>query len=122
MKHGQMQPRIPQDEDGKRRLVLKLITRLRCPGCSRLYDPEDFALVHRRQDAWVLGARCRHCGDLCHVVVFMTPDAEPEPPLDLTPEELQQMGEQPPISIDDVLDVHVLLQEFDGNFEALFTY
>ena len=114
-----MQPRVPQDEEGKRRLVLKLITRLRCPECSRLYSPEDFALLHRWPDAWVLNAHCRHCDSTSHVVVFLTAEARTEALGDLTPEELRAWGNQPPISADDVLDIHALLQGFEGDFDSL---
>ena len=42
----------PLDEEEKRRLVVQLVNRLRCVECGRLYDPEDFVLVHRWQDMW----------------------------------------------------------------------
>jgi hypothetical protein len=122
MEPGQMKPGASQDENDKHRLVLKLITRLRCPECGRLYDTEDFALTHRWQDVWVLSTRCRHCNELCHVVVFMYLDAEPEPADDLTPEELGAIQEWPKITTDDVLDIHVVLQQFDGDIEALFDH
>jgi hypothetical protein len=121
MLHEQAEPGPPQDDDDKRRLVLKLITRLRCVQCGRLYDPADFALVHRWEDVWVLSTRCRHCDDACHVVVFMRLNLEPEPLIDLTPEEIEVAGHWPPITADDVLDVHAMLEEFDGDFESLFT-
>jgi hypothetical protein len=114
-----MQSRIPLDDNDKRHLLLRLITRLRCTECGRFYDPEDFALVHRWQDVWVLSTRCRHCDDLCHVVVFMHLDADPEPFLDLTPEESQSADEWPPITADDVLDMHALLQGLDGDLTGI---
>jgi hypothetical protein len=122
MEDSRKQPGAPLDENDRRRLVLRLITRLSCPQCGRLYDADDFALVHRWQDIWVLSTRCRHCDEKCHVVVYMHLEAEPEPVGDLTPEELEAADEWPPISADDVLDVHTALQGFDGDFEELFDY
>jgi hypothetical protein len=110
---------MPLDEEEKRRLVVQLVTRLRCVECGRLYDPEDFVLVHRWQDMWVLSTRCRHCDELCHVVVYMQLGIEPEPIIDLTPEEVEVSDTWPPITADDLLDVHAFLQEFDGDFEML---
>jgi hypothetical protein len=115
-----MQAKMPLSDDEKRRLILGLVTRLRCAECGQPYAPKDFALVHRYQDVWVLSTRCRHCDDACHVVVFMRLDADPEPGVDLTPEELREVDQWPPITADDVLDVHELLQEFDGDFQELF--
>jgi hypothetical protein len=120
MEHDSTNPQVPPDENSKRRLVLRLLTRLRCSECGRLYDAEDFVLVHRWQDVWILSTRCRHCNDSCHVVVFMHLQAEAEPIGDLTPDELGTVDEWPAITADDVLDVHALLQEFNGDFDKLF--
>jgi hypothetical protein len=123
MEQGGITPVGPLSEGDKRRLVLKLVARLRCVACERPYDPHDFTLVHNWQDTWVLSTRCRHCQEPCHVVIFMRLDAkaEPEPDLitDLTPEELQEAGQRRPITFDDVLDVHVLLEECNGDLETL---
>jgi len=115
----------PLSEGDKRRLVLKLVARLRCAQCQRPYDPHDFTLVHNWQDMWVLSTRCRHCNEPCHVVIFMRLDAEsePEPELvtDLTPEELEDADQWHPITFDDVLDVHVLLEQCEGDLETLLS-
>ena len=111
---------IPLDDGDKRRLILRLVTQLRCLECGHPYDPTDFTVVHRRQDMWVLGTRCRHCENTCHVVIFMNQDAGPEPVVDLTPEEMDLAAEWPPITADDVLNMHDFLQEFDGDFVEFF--
>ena len=112
-------------EGDKRRLVLKLVARLQCAACEQSYDPHDFTLIHNWQDVWVLSTRCRYCNEPCHVVIFMRLDAqsEPEPEAelitDLTPEELEDASHRQPITFDDVLDVHVLLNESEGDLERL---
>ena len=110
----------PLSENEKRRLVLRLVGQLSCVECGRRFDPHDFALVHRWKDLWVLSTRCRHCNEASHVVVFMRLDAEVEPVTDLTADELEAAEEWSPISADDVLDVHALLSEFDGDPGELF--
>ena len=115
-----MKANEPLDENEKRRLVLKLVTQLRCAECGQPYDPHDFALVQRRQDMWVLSTRCRRCEQPCHVIVFMRSDSEQELVTDLTPEERKAVDEWPPITADDVLDMHTLLCEFDGDIDSLF--
>jgi hypothetical protein len=50
----------------------------------------------------------------------MRPEAEPEPVTDLMPEELKVAEQWSPITTDDVLDIHALLSEFEGDFEELF--
>jgi hypothetical protein len=110
----------PLSENEKRRLVLRLVAQLSCAECGRRFDPHDFTLVHRWKDLWVLATRCRHCDVASHVVVFMRLDAEAEPVTDLTADELDAAEEWSPISADDVLDVHALLSEFDGDLGELF--
>ena len=107
-------------EGDKRRLVQKLVAQLRCVECGRLYDRQDFALIHNWQDMWVLGTRCRHCDEQVQVVIFMRLDAALEPPTDLMPEEMEAADQWPAITADDVLDIHTLLHECDGNLETLF--
>lgn len=120
MDQGGMTAKEPLSENEKRRLVLRLIGQLSCAECGRRFDPHDFTLVHRWKDLWVLGTRCRHCNEASHVVVFMRLDAEVEPVTDLTPDELEAAEEWSPITTDDVLDIHALLSEFDGDLQELF--
>lgn len=49
-------------------------------------------------------------------------ETEPRPKImyDVTYEEWLAFQELPPISHDDVLDVHALLEDFDGDFIRLF--
>jgi DNA-directed RNA polymerase subunit RPC12/RpoP len=115
-----MQTRVPLDDNDQRRLVLKLVTHLRCVRCGQSYNPHDFALVERQETVWHLGIQCRHCHSEAHILVVMQPAAAPEPPIDLTPEEVQAANAWPPVSGDDVLDVHEWLQRFDGDFQSHF--
>ncbi len=120
MDQGGMKARDPLGESEKRRLVLKLIAQLSCVECGRRFDPNDFTLVHRWKDLWVLGTRCRHCNEASHVIVLMRLDAEIAPVTDLTADELEAAEEWSPITADDVLDVHALLSEFEGDLGELF--
>ena len=125
MDQGGMKPAGPLSEGDKRRLVLKLVARLRCAKCQQPFDPHDFTLVHSWQDMWVLSTRCRHCNEPCHVVIFMRLDVESESEselvTDLTPEELEDVDQRRPITFDDVLDVHVLLEQCEGDLETLLS-
>ena len=110
----------PLSEGDKRRLVRKLVAQIRCVECGRLYDRQDFTLVHNWQDMWVLSSRCRHCDEPVQVIIFMRLDAKPEPATDLMPDEIEVAGQWSAITADDVLDIHTLLHEFNGDFETLF--
>jgi hypothetical protein len=114
-----MKASLPQDDNEKHRMILQLINNLRCVECGRLYNAEDFALLRRRENVWLLSARCRHCNELCQVVILL-PTAEEIEISELSTDEAQAISELPPISSDDVLDLHLFMQDFDGDFELLF--
>jgi len=116
-----MKAQLPLDENDKRRMVLQLIGHLRCMECGRSYERKDFALVHRWDDVWLLNANCPQCNESSHIVIFMQLDSQRELTTDLTPEELRSAQEWPAITADDVLDIHAMLEEFDGDCEELFT-
>ena len=115
-----MKASLPQDDNEKHRMILQLINNLRCVECGRLYDAEDFALLRRRENVWLLSARCRHCNELCQVVILLPTAEETEISSELSIEEAKTIADLPPISSDDVLDLHLFMQDFDGDFELLF--
>jgi hypothetical protein len=115
-----MRTELPLDDNEKRRLVFKLVSQLHCLDCGRAYGRDDFSLAHRGEDVWVLTSHCQHCQGRSHVVIFMHMDAAPGTPSDLTTEEAGSVERLPAINADDVLDMHLLLSEFDGDFEELF--
>jgi hypothetical protein len=116
-----MKARLPLDEGEKRRLVLKLLGQLRCLECGQQYDRRDFTLMHRWEEIWLLSSHCRQCDEINHVIILMRLDAEPELVTDLTPEEMEEAEDWAPITSDDVLDIHLWLEAFDGSPEELFS-
>jgi hypothetical protein len=54
------------------------------------------------------------------VIVVINMADEAHAVTDLTPEEEKRLELWPPITADDVLDVHEFVKGFDGDFEALF--
>ena len=108
------------DESERHQLILKLLTRLRCAECGKPYEPEDFVLVNRWQNVWVLGVECCHCGGSGYVVIAMQFDEEPKPEIGPLPEEVDRTKVGSPLTADDVLDMHLFLEEFDGDFENIW--
>jgi hypothetical protein len=111
----------PLGDNDKRRLVFEMLMQLKCASCRQSYSPQDFVFLGQQKDVWVLGSRCRHCGASGHVLVLLQSATKPESVTDLTAEEIQAAEQWAPITTDDVLDVHTVMQEFDGDFESLFT-
>jgi len=115
-----MKTELPLDDNDKRRLVFKVISQLHCLDCGQAYERGDFSLAHRWEDVWVLTSQCHHCHGRSHIVIFMHPNAATGPSCVQTAEEDRPAEQLPAISADDVLDMHLLLSEFEGDFEELF--
>jgi hypothetical protein len=113
-----------------KRIVLDRMER--CSVCHRSFEPEDVHVLSRKSDMWMLMVSC----DECHARNFVAAvigdgDAE-EAQL-----ALRRLGEEhlrarqgippemddipmDPVSVDDVLEIHEFLQDFDGDFKTYF--
>ena len=113
-----------------KRIVLDRMER--CSVCHRTFEPDDVHVLSRKSDMWMLMVSC----DECHARNFVAAvigdgDAE-EAQLALrrlgeehirTRNDIEpEMDDIPadPVSVDDVLEIHEFLQEFGGDFKALF--
>ncbi len=100
------------NEQGKllRQIVLQVVQR--CPQCQRAFAEEDVHLIGQMNEAWLFSLYC----PTCHVMAFVG--------LSLArPADQETAGEEvapaPPVSADDVLDMHLLLKEVDSLEELL---
>lgn len=109
------------DDSEKHRLLLRLLAQLRCARCGAHYDPQDFVQMHRWQDVWMLAIECRQCTQHSHVIVSLAEEARPEPVIDLTEDEIAATAAWRPITTDDVLDIHLLLQGFEGDLGTVLS-
>jgi hypothetical protein len=105
----------PLDENRAHHHILKLLSGLQCAECGARFSPHSFVLVHRWQDSWVLRTDCESCDTSSLVVVAMVDATEPEAMVDLSSEEVEETATRSPITSDDVLDMHLFLQELEGD-------
>ncbi len=112
----------PPEERDKHRIVLKLLSMLQCPKCGQSYNLRDFTLVDRKTETWVLSSHCRGCDNSGYVIVALPSGKQAELMTDQTVEEREASADWAPINADDVLDMHAFMEEFDGDFETLFTH
>jgi hypothetical protein len=113
-----------------KRIVLDRMER--CSVCHRGFEPDDVHVLSRKSDMWMLMVSCGECNARNFVAAVIGDGDAEEAQL-----ALRRLGEEhvrsdsdavdevdrPPgdaVSVDDVLDVHAFLQEFDGDFLALF--
>ena len=101
------------------RLIKKLMTSMKCEECGQNYESFNIDILGHREDMWFLRALCSSCHTQCLVAAVVREDrvvAETEEPA--TAEVYEHQGEA--IEIDDVLDMHNFLVEFNGDFSSYF--
>lgn len=108
------------------------LTSFTCPACGRRYRGSRIKLLAEREGLFFVDLDCSRCGS--HTVAIVTVEADEtelsivdasdiELAVDLEPEHL---GEELPnnlalVTADDVLDMHELLDGFEGDMHALLT-
>jgi len=103
-----------------RLLLDRVVAEVRCVICHHPFRHEDVAIVERHGDTWVLVSFCPHCETAGMIVAALDLDEAEEIYGELTPEEWEAYASLPPISDDDLLDLHEFLKRFDGDFRRLF--
>lgn len=100
--------------------VRQLIANIKCVACSQKYSESDFFIMGQRDDVWMLMVSCSHCKTQGMILAMIKEQEQIELITDLTPEELVKVENMPSISVDDVLDLHRFLKDFEGDFRELF--
>ena len=112
-----------------KRIVLDRMER--CSVCHRGFETEDVHVLSRKSDMWMLMVSCSECHARNFVAAVIGDGDAEEAQLALRRLGEEQIGAQvelddadladgDPISVDDVLEMHSFLDEFDGDFQGLF--
>jgi hypothetical protein len=113
----------------------------RCVVCHREYNTDDIEIISRKSDIWTMLVECDDCHARNFVAAVLN-DADPQEAqlaLRRLTEEVIIQGEQeleyegaepaiapegwtdgPVVSASDVIDMHLFLNDFDGDFSSLF--
>jgi hypothetical protein len=113
-----------------KRIVLDRMER--CSVCHRGFESDDVHVLSRKSDMWMLMVSCSECHSRNFVAAVIGDGDAEEAQL-----ALRRLGEEhlrtraavelehpdepgDPVDVDDVIEMHQFLQEFDGDFKALF--
>lgn len=113
-----------------KRIVLDRMER--CSVCHRGFVTDDVHVLSRKSDMWMLMVSCSECHARNFVAAVIGDGDAEEAQLALRRlgeehiharqvDELEA-GPEPgePVSVDDVLEMHAFLKDFDGDFASLF--
>ncbi len=123
-------------EDRIKQLVLRRMER--CIVCHRHFDSADISVISRERDMWTMLVGCPECHARNYVAAVMN-DGDPEEAQlalrrlsERATEDLALIGSistfeasddlatAEPVSAADVVDMYQFLNDFDGDFKALF--
>ena len=100
-----------------------LVDNIRCTTCGGKFYPEDFRVLGRREEIWFVAVSCGHCATQ-GIIFALVREGETAPRVkatgELTAEEQTKFSSLPPISMDEVTDIHRLLRDFQGDVHELF--
>ena len=106
------------DEGSIEHLLIKhLIANIKCAVCQHHYKAEDIQIVDHRDDIWVMAVICRQCRT--HGLIFAIIKEAIPAITEMSPGERAKFKKMPQIEADEILDVHRLLENFDGGFVEL---
>ena len=104
------------------RQLRKHVASRRCPLCRKGYKPENVRVAARTDDLWAVSVRCAACRRQQVYWLSMADLKFPDDaPVDPSPEEEAAFNAMPPVGTDEILDMHLFLNDFDGDFQSLFS-
>jgi len=113
-----------------KRIVLDRMER--CSVCHRSFETDDVHVLSRKADMWMLMVSCSECharnfvaavigdgdADAAQLALRRLGEEHVKGRLEVEPELDGEPGEA--VDVDDVLEMHEFLQDFDGDFQRLF--
>lgn len=109
---------------GQEQKLKQLISGYRCHVCRRCFERDHVRLAARHEQLWIVSVRCSLCRNQQVFWIALKDNqgeailhdvSDPKP--DSRDEELDSM---PPVTSDDVLEMHEFLRSFNGDFRQLF--
>lgn len=101
------------------------LARYACGACGEAYAVGQVRVIARREALYLVDLGCGRCGSQAVAIVTVEPesDAEAEVEASTGPRRVEPdddpRSDSPPVSADDVLDVHRLMADFQGNVDGL---
>ena len=95
-----------------------------CAACGQAYGQGHIHLIAQREELFFVDLTCDHCGSQAVAIVTIQVDGETArleggELVRAEGAERDAASDGPPVSADDVLDVHDLLDDFEGDVHQL---
>ena len=113
-----------------KRIVLNRMER--CGVCHHVFVADDIHVLSRKPDMWMMVVECTECharnfvaavlndGDASEAQLALRRLSEAATRATTIRPEAPDAEPRKPVTIDDLLDLHEFLRDFDGDFKRLF--
>ncbi|MCD6359118.1 MAG: hypothetical protein J7L90_04105 [Dehalococcoidia bacterium] len=102
-------------------LIKRVISSIKCSTCGHNYQSDNVSIMGHQNDLWILEVYCPTCATKGLVAALINHDKLSPNRTDLTRAEQAQFNQIKPVGIDDVLDMHNLLDSSDGDILSLLS-
>jgi hypothetical protein len=99
----------------------KLFSKVSCGVCGQKYDAANIRILDEEDGLWVLSVHCSSCGTQGLIAAVVQEGNITDVITDLTEDEYERFKKYGAVGMDDVLEMHSFLKEFDGDFSSLFS-
>ena len=109
-----------QENSGQPLFIKRLVANIECANCGTRYELGNIYIIGHRDDLWIAAVVCAQCGTQGLIFAMVSEDGTPDViARDVSPEELREFEKLSTLTIDDVLDMHRFLEEYDGDLVSL---
>ncbi len=99
----------------------RLFSKVNCGVCGQKYDVSNIKILDQEDGLWVLSVYCGSCGTQGLIAAVVQEGNITEVITDLTEAERERFDDSEVVGVDDVLEMHNFLKEFNGDFANLFS-
>ena len=100
-------------------LIQQIIENVTCAVCGHHFGKSDFQVVGRRGSVWAMRVDCRECRTRALLFAVVGDNATQTVYTDLSPEDWKRFQNNPPVSANDVIEIHECMQRYDGDFSEI---
>ena len=115
--------KVAMDEKSVQKLLFKSLSNVKCEFCGQYYQAANMTVLGHREDLWFLSIYCSGCRRRRLAVVVIERGQVSEVVTEPTEAENDKLSTSidSELDSDDLLDMHIFLKDFSGDFSSLFS-
>jgi len=99
----------------------RLFSMVKCESCGNDYEVAGIEILGHEDNLWLFSASCSHCQNQGLVAIVVKEVKTTGILTDLTEAEYERFSRGVMVGVDDVLDMHNFLKEFEGDLTCILS-